>query len=798
MVTRAAGKDWGGKLHAAVAKIKRAGTFCTSGTAPGVHAGLEVEGLGLIGLPLSAGQAKRLRRLGEQAPFGKGTQTLVDTDVRRVWRLRPDRFALTNPDWPAALRAVVKDVERDLGLEAQKLQPHLYELLLYEKGSFFLPHQDGEKIDRMVATLVIALPSSHAGGELVVRHEEREVTVDFGGGKAAFETRYAAFYADCEHEVKPLREGFRLCLVYNLTLSKPAGPVGAPRQGEHVRRIAEVLRGWSASDGDPRKLAVALEHQYTKSGLAWDALKGVDAARARALAEAAREAGCHAHLALLTFWESGAAEYAGGEPAGYRRRGRSSRYGDDDDEDPNAMEMGEVFDSSRTAEHWLSPAGDRPAFGSLPLKGDEIVPEDALTSVTPEEDVSGYTGNEGLTMQRWYRRAAVVLWPDARHFDVLCSAGARQAVPALRRMTATLRSAAPEDAAAHRARCLTFARAVLDHWPEEAYRRRQRWDGTEPAAPVDPLPALERLNDPPLIGDYLRKVLARDATMDPGQGIVRATSRHGWLRFRPDLIALVKASTGETIERNVRLVDRLCRAAVVKGGVGSTGEGTDADALEVARALPSAAVAALVRIDTTAKDAWCAERRDRAITVARLGRAILVTGQDELLARLVTHVSGLPTQYTLHDAHVPAVTKLTGWAAKHLKNRSPALSKWLADCIAQLEALTATAPEPEDDRRDDAVRCGCKDCAELKRFLSDPGRRQHAFQMAQSRRSHLENNIRSAKCDLDCDTDKRPRPQVLVCVKNTASHDRRVAEYQKNLKRLAILRSLRANLGTRA
>jgi len=32
----------------------------------------------------------------------------------------------------------------------------------------------------MVATLVIALPSAHEGGELVVRHEGREEIADFG------------------------------------------------------------------------------------------------------------------------------------------------------------------------------------------------------------------------------------------------------------------------------------------------------------------------------------------------------------------------------------------------------------------------------------------------------------------------------------------------------------------------------------------------------------------------------------------------------------------------------------------
>ena len=41
-------------------------------------------------------------------------------------------------------------------------------MLVYGKGQFFLPHQDSEKDDSMVGTLVVSLPSHHTGGELVV------------------------------------------------------------------------------------------------------------------------------------------------------------------------------------------------------------------------------------------------------------------------------------------------------------------------------------------------------------------------------------------------------------------------------------------------------------------------------------------------------------------------------------------------------------------------------------------------------------------------------------------------------
>jgi hypothetical protein len=99
--------------------------------------------------------------------------------------------------------------------------------------------------------------------------------------------------------VLPLRSDFRLCLVYNLTLAKSNAVVGAPRS---VEQVATILKAWSKA-GDPDKLAVLLEHRYTRDGLSWDALKGVDRARARLLAAAAERADCQVRLAMLTLWE---------------------------------------------------------------------------------------------------------------------------------------------------------------------------------------------------------------------------------------------------------------------------------------------------------------------------------------------------------------------------------------------------------------------------------------------------------------------------------------------------------------
>ena len=102
------------ELSQALSKIDRPGTFCVSGSVQTVLPGLEVDGLGPIGLPLTGNQAKDLKKLCEQAPYGKGEKTLVDTSVRRVWRLRPSQFSLRNPDWKQFLQETLSKVQAEL------------------------------------------------------------------------------------------------------------------------------------------------------------------------------------------------------------------------------------------------------------------------------------------------------------------------------------------------------------------------------------------------------------------------------------------------------------------------------------------------------------------------------------------------------------------------------------------------------------------------------------------------------------------------------------------------------------
>ena len=65
-------------------EIEAPGTFAVGGSCDGklIMPGLVVDGVGPIGLPLSKSQAKELANRCEQAPFGRGAETIVDRSVR--------------------------------------------------------------------------------------------------------------------------------------------------------------------------------------------------------------------------------------------------------------------------------------------------------------------------------------------------------------------------------------------------------------------------------------------------------------------------------------------------------------------------------------------------------------------------------------------------------------------------------------------------------------------------------------------------------------------------------------------
>ena len=147
------------------------GAFSVQLSVPARDVRLTVAGAGPISLPVRAPQAKRMIASARPARFGRGEQTLTDLSVRDTWEITPDQVTLTGLDWDA----ILAEVRDELGLPAgARLRAEPHALLVYGKGQFFLPHQDSEKDDTMIGTLVVSLPSSHTGAELAHRAQRQD------------------------------------------------------------------------------------------------------------------------------------------------------------------------------------------------------------------------------------------------------------------------------------------------------------------------------------------------------------------------------------------------------------------------------------------------------------------------------------------------------------------------------------------------------------------------------------------------------------------------------------------------
>ena len=375
------------------------GAFSAQLSVPAGDVRLTVGGAGPVSFPVRAPQAKRMIASARPARFGRGEQTLTDLGVRDTWEIPPDQVTLARLDWDAIL-AEVRDGLRLPPRARLRAEPHA--LLVYGKGQFFLPHQDSEKDDTMIGTLVVSLPSSHTGGELLIEHDDETVAYR----ASATEVSVAAFYADCRHQVRPVRTGYRVTFTCNLLLDPdPAGEVPPQPSAEAARYLTEHfttrVSRWKGDDREPpNRLVYLLDHEYTQRGLSWDRLKGADAERAALLRAAAEDAECEAVLALTEIKETWDTE------PGRRGRGVDLTY---------------IITFELTLSWWTGVSGGEPI--SL------YVPEEQVCASTPSADLkpydseyTGYMGNYGNTMDRWYRRAAVVVWPRQHAFAVRAQA----------------------------------------------------------------------------------------------------------------------------------------------------------------------------------------------------------------------------------------------------------------------------------------------------------------------------------------------------------------------------------------
>jgi len=720
---------------------------------------LEVEGIGRVELPVPAEQARQLCQLGQPARFGHGEETLTDPEVRDTWEIPR---SLVRIEWQAAFGTILDSVRAELALPSRcELTADFHSMLVYEPGQFFVAHQDSEKDDAMIGTLVVTLPSAHTGGELVIEH--RGEATAYKGSKSALSL--VAFYADCRHEILPVKSGHRISLTYNLLVKgDTSGPITAA--GGTVRELARCLDehfttrvtnpSRRAETDPPNRLVYLLDHEYTTRGLSWSRLKGTDASRASLVRAAADRAGCETALALADIQETWSADEP--EPR-YGHRGWDDDFDDDDewdDEgDPEEYELQELIDSSIRLIRWTGPAGTWAEDISLTVGDDETCATTRSADLSPyASEYEGYMGNYGNTMDRWYRRAALVVWPRDRTFTIRAEASPAWALDELR---ARVRAGDPAGARAAAATLVPFWDAVAYAQDRagffgKALRTATALDDAEAARTLLRPFRIERLGLAHVAP--LTKLVGHYGEPWGAELLQRwFDDRRSWAGGRgPDRPDWLASLTG------------LCEALHDKG---SPGRATAHRLLELSwESLGDTIRDGLARLSPSHRDQRLGEVGQ---PLAAVLAAAAVTGAVSLRDEVVGF--GRQQGDDMIACLMPALR--TARTLPDDRRRDGGFHDLAEDCAARLRARLARPPRADEDWSiEPPDGCACELCGTLDTFLRDPAQRTFEWPLAQQRRRHIHSRIDAAELPVRHETRRQGRPYTLVLTKSPALFER--------------------------
>jgi hypothetical protein len=809
------------QLEAVLRAVRRAGDFHVHGTREMPMPRLEIEGVGVLSFPVPAAQIRKIvRSAATRAPYGRGEETILDLSVRKVWQLEPTKCRIGGQSWSKNFQAILYTVARGLGCEASRTRAELYKLLIYERGGFFKAHRDTEKADGMFGTLVIVLPSTHRGGQLVVRHAGHEEVLDLSRGDTS-ELTFAAFYADCEHEVRPITSGQRVCLIYNL-LHQPDGrkrkvPV-APHYDTKVARAAEILTQAFKRRSAPTKLTWLLNHQYSPAGLSFSRLKGEDAARVQVLRQAAQRARCALHLAVVHIEEYGSAELHDSYYGWYSHW----RYDDDDDDDEDSdvsFDVVEVHDSIRYLDHWIT-SDDRPVYyGRIPLGDGEVLPTGALAEEKPDEQrVLEATGNEGASFERSYHRAALVIWPLDRFADVLLQAGVGAVLPYFEeQVDRACRVAATTN---ERQGALALAHRIIGAWERAGLRAlhgdRFGWEDSELDDELDDeeledyeldddgladaiddnafdrnadrakmVTLLGRLEDATLLERFISRVVCHVYDGSENEAIVAAAQVIGAEAAGRLFTNLVGQNTRWQYYACQSLLHELARR------YGRSDEDEWKPVLqEVARAVVDALPELLPVSTLRAGRDWWRARNAQAMDGAALATLLENTsalGDATLRADACAGIAANTAVFDPRDIVLPALESLPRQRRARVRRADtfPELWQHVAEFLL---ARSEFPPEPPRDwRQDVTLTCSCADCVELQKFAQDAAARVHRFRVRKDRRQHLHRTIQNTGLDMAHVTERKGSPQTLVCTKTLHTFEQRCEQHAQDCTALARL-----------
>ena len=548
----------------------------------------------------------------------------------------------------------------------------------------------------MFGTLVIQLPSNYTGGQLIVYHQSKNKKFDFSGHLGCCNFHYAAFYADCQHEIKPVTSGYRLCLVYNLVHTGCGPSPMIPDDKKAVSAIVSHVRKWNEDKGHNQMMAYMLEHQYSRASLSFKSLKNSDRVVANLLVSAKKNVDFDlfvAHVCLSETWDA----------CGF---------------DSFDYEEESIIETTVTAEHLKSIEG-KSFEHNIVLDKECLVPEDFFDDRDPDDEDVHVTGNEGVTVDKQYNWAAILLWPSKNRIQNL---GLENVVHVLK-----------EDVQKHpnSADVEVFAKDIVGKCMLPEYLGCIHADTY-----VSLFQSLQILGNVKLLSKFLNNIASSSrqealiGNVSFSNEILNSGKKLGWNVLRSPLQSMFdKISVDcKIIEDYSLFLFRISQQPFLE------------DQKDICCSLAKFLVKVLSNQEDkgpTPPSFWThlhpSSFHASKDFLVSLFKCLVSLECNDQLTTLIKALVSKPNRYPV----VETIAPLCEGMYKELiegKGEGKSLLQLLSYSISSLEARINSGPK---ESKPITLTCSCKDCLELVTFLNNPVEREGRFKMAQKRRNHL-------------------------------------------------------------
>ena len=593
----------------------------------------------------------------------------------------------------------------------------------------------------MFGTLVIQLPSNYKGGQLTIYHQSMKTDFNFSGPAGYDNFHYVAFYADCQHEIKPVTDGYRLCLVYNL-IYQGSGDCPVPENNQEiVSSIVSSMKEWNEDDSveQPPMMTYLLEHQYSEASLSFQLLKNVDRAVADILTEAKKSIDFDLYLAQVNVSEYWSAEFEYGCVYGV-----------------GAYEADELMDEEVVAKNLKSQEGQ--CISSIHLDRKYFVPKEFFNNRDPDrEETEGYTGNEGATIDKHYKWAALLIWPSRKR---IANLGISNMISLFGKDLLHYATHSPSQ----KAKLEEAAKDLMSSLAHVGHNRDNF---------ILFLQSLQIIGKVELISEFLGIIgssipvhssLIRSSSFH--KEVVNIGSKYGWRILDSSLQAIF-----DNLPSSMYEIEAYCQFLHEISHHYSS-ETQKASCQCLARTI----VKKLSNVDD-AKSARIDFSKVKKI-VSVLLRCLVYLKCNKQLPHFVQVLCSKPNCYPVIDVLAPVCEKLYDSLKKKKKGKET-LDQLIAYCVSFLQESSRTPPSPTDWSEHVTFSCSQKECVELVGFLGHPTETVHKFKACADIRDHLESHLHNAKCSVTCSTERVGSPHTLVVKKNRAGYDRKIKACKK-------------------